>query len=105
MGHRAHPSGWGPLHDGPMRARRDDQPNPTRIPASRAVAVAGTLLWDITTETAVPAAVASPSQIRALAFAASLGPARPPFSTDGPELDDELIDLAGEEALLGYLAT
>lgn len=43
---------------------------------------------------------ADPAQIRAIAFAASLGPQRPPRSSSG---DDILIDLAGEEALVEFL--
>jgi hypothetical protein len=62
-------------------------------------------MWDVTLETALPAAVASPAEIRAMTFAAALGPDRAPFSADPAEASDDLIDLAGEEALLAYLAT
>jgi hypothetical protein len=41
-----------------------------------------------------------PAEIRAIAFMASLGPTTPPARRTGPEM----IDLAGEEAFLGYLA-
>ena len=58
--------------------------------------------WDDTVVTAVPAAAPQPADIRALAFAASLGPARGPRSV--PSSDDVVIDLAGEEALIEYLA-
>jgi len=44
--------------------------------------------------------VADPAEIRAMAFAASLGPSRPPHSTGR---DDLVIDLAGEEALVEFL--
>ena len=51
----------------------------------------------------MPVAEPDPSEIRALAFAASLGPSRAPRTAplDG---EDVVIDLAGEEALLEYLA-
>lgn len=62
-------------------------------------------MWDVTFETAVPAAAASPAEIRAMTFAAALGPDRAPFSVDDALGDDDTIDLAGEEALLAYLAT
>jgi hypothetical protein len=62
-------------------------------------------MWDVTLETAVPAAAASPAEIRAMTFAAALGPDRAPFSADGTDAEADLIDLAGEEALLAYLAT
>jgi hypothetical protein len=47
---------------------------------------------------------ADPARIRALAFAASLGPSRSPRSKTEHEANELVIDLAGEEALLGYLA-
>ena len=75
-----------------------------RIPASRASDVAGPRMWDETFETALPAAAASPAEIRAMTFAAALGPDRAPFSKDPSDTDDDLIDLAGEEALLAYLS-
>jgi hypothetical protein len=53
----------------------------------------------------VPAAAASPAEIRAMTFAAALGPDRAPFSTDAHLAEDDMIDLAGEEALLAYLAS
>jgi hypothetical protein len=62
-------------------------------------------MWDVTLETAVPAATATPAEIRAMTFAAALGPDRAPFSTDPAVADDEIIDLAGEEALLAYLSS
>jgi hypothetical protein len=62
-------------------------------------------MWDITLETAVPAAVASPAEIRAMTFAAALGPERAPFSVRPAGGADDTIDLAGEEALIAYLAT
>ncbi len=65
--------------------------------------MAGTRLWDRTFETAVPSASATPAQIRALTFAAAIGPDRAPCSVVAE--DDDTIDLAGEEALLAYLAT
>ena len=43
-----------------------------------------------------------PAEIRALAFAAALGPARPPHSVS--DMHEVVIDLAGEEALLDYLS-
>lgn len=88
-----------------MRAPRERDAISPRIPASRAADVAGPRLWDVTFETAVPAAAASPAEIRAMTFAAALGPDRAPFSVDHGDRDDDLIDLAGEEALLAYLAT
>lgn len=88
-----------------MRAPRERAAASPRIPASRAADVAGPRMWDVTLETAVPAAAASPAEIRAMTFAAALGPDRAPFSSGAAEGDDELIDLAGEEALLAYLAT
>jgi hypothetical protein len=51
--------------------------------------------------TAVPSAAPDPAEIRALAFAASIGPSRAPRSA--PDSDDVVIDLAGEEALIEYL--
>ena len=42
-----------------------------------------------------------PAEIRAMAFMASLGPTAPPA---GRRTGSEIVDLAGEEALLGYLA-
>ena len=88
-----------------MRAPRErDAINP-RIAASRAADLAGPRMWDVTLETAVPAAAASPAEIRAMTFAAALGPERAPFSADRSDADDDTIDLAGEEALLAYLAT
>lgn len=62
-------------------------------------------MWDVTFETAVPAAAASPAEIRAMTFAAALGPDRAPFSAGDAFAEDDTIDLAGEEALLAYLAT
>jgi hypothetical protein len=44
-------------------------------------------------------AAADPAEIRAIAFAASLGPQRPPHSSG----HDLVIDLAGEEALVEFL--
>jgi hypothetical protein len=52
--------------------------------------------------TSSEAAVPEPAEIRALAFAASIGPVRGPRTTE--VVDDVVIDLAGEEALLDYLA-
>lgn len=43
---------------------------------------------------------ADPAEIRAIAFAASLGPQRPPHSSNREDL---VIDLAGEEALVEFL--
>ena len=43
---------------------------------------------------------ADPAEIRAIAFAASLGPQRPPHSSGH---EDIVIDLAGEEALVEFL--
>jgi hypothetical protein len=40
-----------------------------------------------------------------MTFAAALGPDRAPFSTQPVGGDEATIDLAGEEALLAYLAT
>src|SRR5690349_11771313 len=94
-----------PLHDGPMRAQREQDATSPRIAASRAADVAGPRLWDATLETALPAPTASPAAIRALTFAAALGPVRAPFSVATAAGDDDTIDLAGEEALLAYLAT
>ena len=42
-----------------------------------------------------------PAEIRAMAFMASLGPTTPPAPRRG---NSEIVDLAGEEAFLGYLA-
>jgi hypothetical protein len=50
---------------------------------------------------AVPSAAPDPAEIRALAFAASIGPTRSPRSAQ--DVDDVVIDLAGEEALIEYL--
>ena len=94
-----------PVHDGSMRAPRERDAISPRIAASRAADVAGPRMWDVTLETAVPAAAASPAEIRAMTFAAALGPDRAPFSTQPVSGDDDTIDLAGEEALLAYLAT
>jgi hypothetical protein len=88
-----------------MRAPRERDATSPRIAASRAADVAGPRMWDVTLETAVPAAAASPAEIRAMTFAAALGPDRAPFSTQPVEGDGDTIDLAGEEALLAYLAT
>ena len=44
--------------------------------------------------------LSDPAEIRAIAFAASLGPQRPPHSTGR---EDIVIDLAGEEALVEFL--
>jgi hypothetical protein len=61
--------------------------------------------WDAMVLAAVPSAAPDPAQIRAMAFAASLGPASGPRTVAiGDDADDVVIDLAGEEALLGYLA-
>ncbi len=46
-------------------------------------------------------ATLDPAEIRALAFAAALGPARPPHAVN--DMHEVVIDLAGEEALLEYL--
>jgi len=88
-----------------MRAPRERDVVSPRIPASRAADLAGPRMWDVTLETAVPAAAASPAEIRAMTFAAALGPDRAPFSAGPVDGDDDTIDLAGEEALLAYLAT
>ena len=62
-------------------------------------------LWDAMVLAAVPSAAPQPAQIRALAFAASLGPASGPLTVAvGDDADDVVIDLAGEEAFMGYLA-
>jgi hypothetical protein len=62
-------------------------------------------LWDAMVLAAVPSAAPEPAQIRAMAFAASLGPAAGPRTVAvGDDADDVVIDLAGEEAFLGYLA-
>lgn len=92
------------VHHGVMRAHRERHVVNPRIPASRAAHVAGTCRWYGTLETAVPAAAASPAQIRAMTFAAALGPDRAPFSAERKPAEDDTIDLAGEEALLAYLA-
>lgn len=88
-----------------MRAPREHDAFSPRIPASRAADLAGPQVCDVAFETAVPAAIASPAEIRALTFAAALGPDRAPFSAGHVASDDDTIDLAGEEALLAYLAT
>jgi hypothetical protein len=88
-----------------MRAPRKRDIASPRIHASRAADLAGPRVWDVTFETAVPAAAATPAEIRAMRFAAALGPDRAPFSFDPSVADDDVIDLAGEEALLAYLAT
>ena len=88
-----------------MRAPRERDVVSPRIPASRAADLAGPRMWDVTLEIAVPAAAASPAEIRAMTFAAALGPDRAPFSAGPVDGDDDTIDLAGEEALLAYLAT
>jgi len=75
-----------------------------RIAASRADAVAPRGprgQWDSLVVTAVPGAAPDPAEIRALAFAASIGPTRLPRTA--PDSDDVVIDLAGEEALIEYL--
>ncbi len=91
---------------GCMRAHDDrrDVPTTPRIPASRADAAAprAGMPWDSLVIAAVPAAAPDPAEIRALAFAASIGPVRGPHTSD--TADDVVIDLAGEEALLEYLA-
>lgn len=88
-----------------MRAPRDRDLTSPRIPASRAVELTGSRLWDVTHETALPAAAATPAEIRAMTFVAALGPDRAPFSAEPVDGADDLIDLAGEEALLAYLAS
>jgi hypothetical protein len=91
-----------------MRAHdveRDGSTSTPRIAASRADAVAPRgqrSPWDALVVTAVPAAAPDPAEIRALAFAASIGPVRAPRSA--PDGDDVVIDLAGEEALIEYLS-
>ena len=87
-----------------MRAPRDRDAITRRIHASRTADAAGPRRWDVTHEIAVPAAAASPAEIRAMTFAAALGPDRAPFST-APTPATTTVDLAGEEALLAYLAT
>jgi hypothetical protein len=57
-------------------------------------------------EVGVPHAEANPfrvppAEIRAMAFMASLGPTTPPATR---RTTSEIVDLAGEEAFLGYLA-
>jgi len=88
-----------------MRAPRERDAISPRIPAARTADLVGPRVWDVTFETAVPAAVASPAEIRAMTFAAALGPDRAPFSAGSVASEDDTIDLAGEEALLAYLAT
>ncbi len=61
--------------------------------------------WDKTVLVAIPSAAPHPAQVRALTFAASLGPVGGPRTIAvGVDASDVVIDLAGEEALLGYLA-
>ena len=61
--------------------------------------------WDAMVYTAVPSASPDPATIRAMSFVASLGPAAGPRTVAvGNEADDVMVDLAGEEAFLGYLA-
>ena len=62
-------------------------------------------MWDSMVLTAVPSAAPIPAEVRAMAFTASLGPSAGPRTVAvGNDADDVVIDLAGEEALLNYLA-